>query len=65
LAQPGIPATGPISVGDFGRIVIHYAKTLGTRRVHLAQTARNAGDDFKASTDHLGPHFGVPVTVLR
>jgi len=45
--------------------VIHYAKTLGTRRVYLTETARNGGHDFGETTDHMGTHFDVPVTVLR
>jgi len=65
LEQAGIPCVVHIGVGDFTHVVLHYAKTLGSTRMYLTDTAREEGDDLTDATTHMSEHSSLPVTVLR
>ena len=65
LEQAGIPCMVHIGVGDFTHVVLHYAKTLGSAKMYLTDTAREEGDDLAAATTHMSEHSSLPVTVLR
>ena len=65
LEQAGIPCVVHIGVGDFTHVVLHYAKTLGSTKMYLTDTAREEGDDLTAATTHMSQHSSLPVTVLR
>jgi YjbE family integral membrane protein len=65
LEQAGIPCVVHIGVGDFTHVVLHYAKTLGSAKMYLTDTAREEGDDLAAATTHMSEHSSLPVTVLR
>jgi YjbE family integral membrane protein len=65
LEQAGIPCVVHIGVGDFTHVVLHYAKTLGSTRMYLTDTAREEGEDLAAATTHMSEHSSLPVTVLR
>ena len=65
LEQAGIPCVVHIGVGDFTHVVLHYAKTLGSSKIYLSETAREEGDDLTEATEHMSEHSSLPVTVLR
>jgi YjbE family integral membrane protein len=65
LEQAGIPCVVHIGVGDFTHVVLHYAKSLGSTKMYLTDTAREEGDDLTAATTHMSQHSSLPVTVLR
>jgi YjbE family integral membrane protein len=65
LEQAGVPCVVHIGVGDFTHVVLHYAKTLGSTKMYLTDTAREEGDDLTAATTHMSQHSNLPVTVLR
>ena len=65
LEHAGVPCVVHIGVGDFTHVVLHYAKTLGSTKMYLTDTAREEGDDLTAATTHMSEHSSLPVTVLR
>jgi len=65
LEKAGIPVTVHIGVGDFGHVVAHYAKTLGSKQVYLTDTARAEGGDLDQAVGHMSQHVSLPVTVIR
>jgi hypothetical protein len=65
LERAGIACMVHIGVGDFTHVVLHYAKTLGSSRMYLTDTAREEGEDLTAATTHMSEHSALPVTVLR
>jgi YjbE family integral membrane protein len=65
LEQAGIPVKVHIGVGDVTHVVIHYAKTLGSKQVYLTDTARSEGAELDGMVGDMCEHVSLPVTVVR
>ncbi len=65
LERAGVPCVVHIGVGEFAHIVAHYASTLGSRQIFIADNARTEGNALGTALADLCEHAQVPVSVVR